>query len=765
MAAYYDQDHAVHQVLGRPLPLDEHACSVSLPTWEDVVGYEEGDKRVSDALKIGYPRFKIHTSVERLMEFILSRYEDLPSSSLSTSHSSPLPASIDSSSDRLECMVWPTQSVAESFQRFLNVGSGFAAIQSVLVPVMFGDLHGVLYPSLLKQHAKKFWQHTGEIVSSRLAEAALQSLGVGQPADWSVTDKHSMGGKRKSASDLHMLVRSVDYGATMQTLRERIAAIVGEPQSQVTLCVSGMAAIYAALKCVLALVDASVAATVGAAAEDTAAQQRRREGFGKVVVFGFPYLDTLKMMQTAGLCPLGCEFFGAGDDGDMDALEALLRSHPPAIDAAGAASVFTPTGGVCAVFTEFPSNPLLKCPNLRRLSALAEEFGFLLVVDDTVGNFANTDLLDAAGLRVDLLCTSLTKMFSGRGDVLAGSLVVNSYCQGASSSGSGWQGSSSSSSSSNSSSSSSSINSNGSSSGSSSLDMARRRARFLTEEVLSSSGSSSASAHRVHVPPLFEADAATLEVNSRSFLQRSQRINQTAAALAVWLGRHPAVAELYYPKCDAYDQVMRTSCHDPTSPAPPPLSGASPQPYQPGYSSLMSIVLRPGVDEKVFFDALEVCKGPSLGTNFTIACPYTLLAHYAELDWAEAYGVDRRLVRVSVGLEELADLRGRFQRALHCACHSGLWLALRSALVQSRTALPATAMATATARTATAVIATTATAAVTASPVAGVSGKSSHGNGKKAPWPVQMGDQLVSRILSFLVPPPPLQATFERSNL
>ncbi len=50
-----------------------------------------------------------------------------------------------------------------------------------------------------------------------------------------------------------------------------------------------------------------------------------------------------------------------------------------------------------------------------------------------------------------------------------------------------------------------------------------------------------------------------------------------------------------------------------------------------------------------FFDHLETAKGPSLGTNFTlwqeisslafylkltvVSSPYTLLAHYGELDW------------------------------------------------------------------------------------------------------------------------------------
>ena len=49
------------------------------------------------------------------------------------------------------------------------------------------------------------------------------------------------------------------------------------------------------------------------------------------------------------------------------------------------------------MFTEFPSNPLLKCPDLLRLTALAKEFRFLLVVDDTIGNFANLDLFHSEG--------------------------------------------------------------------------------------------------------------------------------------------------------------------------------------------------------------------------------------------------------------------------------------------------------------------------------------------------------------------------------
>ncbi len=64
------------------------------------------------------------------------------------------------------------------------------------------------------------------------------------------------------------------------------------------------------------------------------------------------------------------------------------------------------------------------------------------------------------------------------------------------------------------------------------------------------------------------------------------------------------------------------------------------------------------------YDAMEFCKGPSLGTNFTLVCPYTLLAHYDELDWAESCGVDRTLIRVSCGLEPAEVIVERMKRAL-----------------------------------------------------------------------------------------------------
>ena len=84
-----------------------------------------------------------------------------------------------------------------------------------------------------------------------------------------------------------------------------------------------------------------------------------------------------------------------------------------------------------------------------------------------------------------------------------------------------------------------------------------------------------------------------------------------------------------------------------------------------GHGCLLSFELKGGLTQaKRFYNALKVCKGPSLGTNFTLACPYVLLAHYNELSWAKGCGVPVDLLRVSVGLENPEKLWERFKKAL-----------------------------------------------------------------------------------------------------
>ena len=80
---------------------------------------------------------------------------------------------------------------------------------------------------------------------------------------------------------------------------------------------------------------------------------------------------------------------------------------------------------------------------------------------------------------------------------------------------------------------------------------------------------------------------------------------------------------------------------------------------------LLSIVLKNAATATPkMFDHLQICKGPNLGTNFTLCCPYTILAHYTELDFVEQCGVSLWLLRVSVGTEPIDVLKERFACAL-----------------------------------------------------------------------------------------------------
>ena len=74
---------------------------------------------------------------------------------------------------------------------------------------------------------------------------------------------------------------------------------------------------------------------------------------------------------------------------------------------------------ILALFTEFPSNPLLRSANLPRLRALADKYDFLIVIDETIGNFVNVEVLPYA----DIVVSSLTKIFSGASNVMGGRYI------------------------------------------------------------------------------------------------------------------------------------------------------------------------------------------------------------------------------------------------------------------------------------------------------------------------------------------------------
>lgn len=150
-----------------------------------------------------------------------------------------------------------------------------------------------------------------------------------------------------------------------------------------------------------------------------------------------------------------------------------------------------------------------------------------------------------------------------------------------------------------------------------------------------------------HEDLLDPADAAVLDDRIAGFPGRMERHNRNGLLIAERLRAHPAIERVWYPKwefSDVYEAVRRPGG---------------------GWGALLTFRPRDaGTASPRIFDRLEVCKGPSFGTVFTLACPFTLLAHYTELDWAESCGVSRHLIRLSVGLEDPDELWPRLERAL-----------------------------------------------------------------------------------------------------
>lgn len=111
----------------------------------------------------------------------------------------------------------------------------------------------------------------------------------------------------------------------------------------------------------------------------------------------FPYIDTLKILEKWGP---GCLFYGHGSSADIDDLEERCKGGEKYL----------------ALFCEFPGNPLLKSPDLHRLRLIANKYNFAIVVDETIGNFLNVNILPFA----DIIVSSLTKVFSGDSNVMGG---------------------------------------------------------------------------------------------------------------------------------------------------------------------------------------------------------------------------------------------------------------------------------------------------------------------------------------------------------
>ncbi|KAG0676002.1 hypothetical protein C6P40_000822 [Pichia californica] len=571
------------QSIGAPIPNNtEHAVSVTLPTWEATVGYEEGEPWVVNKMHSGYPRFFIHNDIQQLCKLIESSY----------------------ARDNEKCFIFPTYNIAKRCRNFIKEKSAtlnppqhptIRILQLSTPPPknkeeesykIEANIAIVFFPSNLYSLVKQYWQHTGEGISSRMAEYVINEMKdkLSAEADEkrksdssknSNSPRPSRSSRSSRSSSLNInnnkqesatfveerFGRNLDLRYAKEAkniLLERLTSDCDQSytdKDNIYLYPSGMAAIFNAHRAILSCSKPEDSKTL------------------KSVCFGFPYVDTLNILRKWGA---GVHFYGFGDDESLDDLELRLESGEK----------------ILSLFCEFPSNPLLKTPDIIRIKYLSEKFGFYIVVDDTVGNSSNINIIPYC----DIVVSSLTKIFSGDSNVMAGSLILNKKSK-----------------------------------------YYNQLKEFMNED---------------YEDFFWDQDAIYLERNSRDFKERSKIMNYNAEQVLLLFQSSPLISQIYYPSVTSpesknhYDAVKRNNG---------------------GYGALMSIVFKEETDAVCFFNTIKLSKGPSLGTNFTLVCPYAILAHFKELDEVAKWGVDPNLVRLSIGMEKTPELISALKEALDAA--------------------------------------------------------------------------------------------------
>ncbi|KAI9593096.1 pyridoxal phosphate-dependent transferase [Syncephalis fuscata] len=509
-----------------------HAISVSFPAWKNYIDFYEDNSYLFSILNIGYPRYVVHYRVKQLAKECLKQLE------------------IDTSNNNF--MLLLTREACELCRNAIYkqraIKSNNSIRDDVIVDTLkFGkyDVHIIVYPMEDAEFVRKYWTYTGVGISTRFADFCLNEVGIYKP-DVSLehnvdleaislqtpptdhlpadqVDKAKQLIQQRLVNVLHATYSDADDGNTEFTRQHPSALALNE--NNVYLYPCGMNAIF---------------------------------HLNRLFVLGsFVFTDSHKILELVGT---DCLFFGYGSEEEIDELEKILND--PTQDP------------IISIFCELPTNPLLMSPNVRRLSALADKFNIPLLIDATVGGFSNSQLLPF----VDVMIVSLSKLFSGECDLLAGSLIVNTT---------------------------------------------RPHGARLQHALNVDDGTGRPG----YEDTMWWQDVLVLERNSRTFMERDARINHTAEIVCDYLYNHPKVAKFYYPKY--VDREIYDSYKKPNG----------------GYGS-----------SRAFYDALLCAKGTTFGTNFTMVCAYTTLNHYKEPERAQKYNLPMDLIRISIGLEEPAQI-------------------------------------------------------------------------------------------------------------
>jgi O-acetylhomoserine (thiol)-lyase len=282
-------------------------------------------------------------------------------------------------------------------------------------------------------------------------------------------------------------------------------------------------------------------------------------------------------------------------------------SFVDATDAAAVQAAVTPATRI--VFVETIANPVTQVADLEGIGRLCRDRGLLFVVDGTL----TTPLL-FKGRDVDagLVVHALTKGIGGHGNAMGGAVVDTGLFD--------WSGFAN------------ILPSyrKGPPAGWGLLQIRKKGLRDLGATLRAE-------------------DAHRLAAGAETMALRIPRACANALAMAQWLEKQPAIARVHYPGLASHAQHERAR-----------------RLFKDGYGPLLSFELRAGIDCFAFLDALQlVIVSSHLADNRTLAIPVAhTIFHEMGPERRAEMGIADGLVRLSVGIEDIADLIDDFGRAL-----------------------------------------------------------------------------------------------------
>ncbi|PVH78483.1 putative cystathionine gamma-synthase [Cadophora sp. DSE1049] len=548
----------IHDEVPRALPVGQchihppttpHAVSSSLPTWDAVISWSRKEKAAKENVEYSYPRFFIARPIQMLIVRIRERFKI--------------------NDEAASCMVFPSTRIANYCATELRASSPAAAVHTIRFCLpdesaihdadnVWTDFLVVLFPTDLTKESMLVWMDTGAGITTRHAEFCLEHFNL-LASDSSVQAFRTSAVQKRDSGCQTLNVWSRSAPKDMKVVRERIAQLVTSENSKlervkaedVFIFPTGMSAIFSTFEALAAFAPDS-----------------------DVVAYGWVYPETVHNLKRTSWSSVIS--FKWGTEEELDQLEHMLTS---------------PHHQITTIVCELPSNIKLISPNLERIRTLADKHNIIVVCDETAGNFINVDVLPY----VDVVLSSLTKMFSGASDANASapsSVVINPNSRH--------------------------------------YDRVRSHVDGQYDSAF-----------------CFPPDVAVLKRNSVNMASRVHKANANTLPVVELLLNHLSVEQVNHPSLGPtspwYEKVKRRDG---------------------GYGNVLSVVFRSADFARRFYDSLDVCKGSSFGTNFTLAVPYVQLACYWDQDKCEKYGLPRHIIRISVGLEDPKEIVGRIEAAL-----------------------------------------------------------------------------------------------------